>query len=346
MDVTQTPANSVKGKPSNQTAGRKRKGKNIFNIAYGQPANNVTEDEIDAPEPSISSEKIRQEPLSELAIKAREQRKRVKEAITDLNSSSDQHLNSVDSLPKAVEPLPEAADPLPKAVDPLPGAVDKLSDPVFNHMFAFPFIGVVPERFNVDNNGEGCWSYEGRTKFKELLERLKKVQKSLTHNIVWLYGTQGYGKSHLLAALVCYLTAQDERVVYIPDCRECLRNPVRYFKRAMLFAWADDTTTQEEIMELNAEDDIKAFFSRQKNIIVVADQLNALTESKSSSEETKHRSNLYWLLMRLTSDHIAVFSSSANHKEYLTLSEQQNSFDTFHVYGGLDRVSHRKIMSQ
>jgi len=41
MDVTQTPANSDKGKLSNQTAGRKRKRKNIFNIAYRQPANNL-----------------------------------------------------------------------------------------------------------------------------------------------------------------------------------------------------------------------------------------------------------------------------------------------------------------
>src|SRR5947208_16698302 len=123
MDVTQTPANSVKGKRSNQTAGKKRKGKNIFNIAYGQPANNITGDEVDAPEPSTSPKKGRQEPLlSDHATKARKLRKRIKEAITDLNDSSDQHSNSVDSLSKVIEPLPQ---PLPEAVDPLPGAVDK-----------------------------------------------------------------------------------------------------------------------------------------------------------------------------------------------------------------------------
>ena len=186
----------------------------------------------------------------------------------------------------------------------------------------------------------------GRTKFKELVEALKKVRKSRAHNILWLYGTQGYGKSHLLAALVCYLAAQDERVVYIPDCREWLRNPVSYIKKAMLFAWADDPTTQEKIIKLNTKADIKAFFSRQKNFIVIGDQLNALTGSNRSSEEMKTRWNLYLLLMRLTSDHVAVFSSSANYKEYLDLSGHQKSFDTFHVNGGLDRVSHRKIMSQ
>jgi hypothetical protein len=171
----------------------------------------------------------------------------------------------------------------------------------------------------MDNRGEGYWSYEGRTKFKELLQRLKKVRKSRAHNIVWLYGTQGYGKSHLLAALVCYLAAQDERVVYIPDCRERFRDPVGYFKKAMLFAWAGDNTVQEEIVKLNTEDEIGAFFGRRKNVIVVGDQLNALTES--NCKEEKERAKLYRSLMRFTSNHIAVFSSSANYQEYLGRSK-------------------------
>ena len=52
MNITQIPVNSVKGERSNQTAGRTRKGKNIFNLAYGQPANSIIGDEIDGPEPS------------------------------------------------------------------------------------------------------------------------------------------------------------------------------------------------------------------------------------------------------------------------------------------------------
>ena len=50
-------------------------------MAYGQPANNIPEDQTDAPEPSILPKKIRQEDLfSELAIEARG---RTKEIITD-----------------------------------------------------------------------------------------------------------------------------------------------------------------------------------------------------------------------------------------------------------------------
>jgi len=48
--------------------------------------------------------------------------------------------------------------------------------------------------------------------------------------------------------------------------------------------------------------------------------------------------------MRFTSKHIAVFSSSANYKEFVDKSKKQTSNWVVRVYGGLERVSHRKIM--
>jgi hypothetical protein len=51
----------------------------------------------------------------------------------------------------------------------------------------------------------------------KLLDGLQQMRKSHNWTALWVYGTKGYGKPHLLAALVCYLTAQEERVVYIPD---------------------------------------------------------------------------------------------------------------------------------
>src|SRR5256885_9121314 len=73
MDVTQTSADNDKDNQRNQTAGIKRKGKNIFDLAYGQLANSIIGDEIDGPEPSISPKKIRQgDPLSKLATGASE----------------------------------------------------------------------------------------------------------------------------------------------------------------------------------------------------------------------------------------------------------------------------------
>jgi hypothetical protein len=197
----------------------------------------------------------------------------------------------------------------------------------------------------VDNKAEENWPYVGRVLFRKVLEELKTVRESNSLSVLWLYGTQGYGKSHLLAVLVCYLAAQDERVVYIPDCREWLRSPVRYLKKAMLFAWADDIATQEEIEKLTTKTEITAFFDCQKNVLVVADQLNALTRSNCSSEEGLERKNLHKWLMRFSVEHTAVFSSSANYKEFLDKSKAQTTYSVIPAYGGLERVSHRKIMS-
>jgi hypothetical protein len=135
--------------------------------------------------------------------------------MTDLNNSSKQHLESV---------------------SPFPGAVDELSRPTCECKLAFPFIGTVPDRFKMDNGAEKIWPCVGRIMFRKLVEELEMVRKSVVYPRLWLYGTQGYGKSHLLAILVCHLAAQDERVVYIPDCREWLQKPVEYLKEAMLFA--------------------------------------------------------------------------------------------------------------
>jgi hypothetical protein len=345
----ETPAN-------NQAAHGKRKGKTIFNVAYRQPANNITAD--GAPESPISPKRNRREDIwLELAATANEQRKFIREQITSINN---EHSNSVDvpnPLPRTVDDklsdrqpnsdqqsnLDEQSNPDKRSnsVDPaypLPGAVDKLSDPAFQCKLSFPFIRIVPVRFNIGRTAKREWNYMGRTKFKELLHELMYVRESDNYT-VWLYGTQGYGKSHLLAALVCYLAAQDERVVYIPHCRQLLEDPVGYLQTAMLFAWADDITTQKIIMTLNTEDQVKDFFNspKVKNAIFVVDQLNGMNDDLEEGKRLKR-----WLI-RCASRFKKVFSSSANYVDYLKQPRRQNSPRVLHVYGGLTGVSHLKI---
>ena len=241
--------------------------------------------------------------------------------ITEIDSSSDQHSDSI---------------------DPFPRAVDQLSDPTFERTIPFPSICFrIPIRFK---SAEGNWQYVGRTKFKELLQALKEVRKNDSYTTVRLYGTQGYGKSHLLAALVCYLAAQDERVVYIPDCQAWLKNPVQYMQEAMLFAWADDIPTQEEIKTLSTEEKISEFFESQDDVIVFVDQMNGMKESNNSREEKK-RANLSDWLKVLTSGRKKVYSFSANNMNYHDQASKENYNLVLGVYGGLDEVSHRKIIS-
>ena len=127
------------------------------------------------------------------------------------------------------------------------------------------------------------------------MELLKSLQRwPCNRSALWVYGTRGYGKSHLLAALVYYLSAGKERVVYIPDCRECLKDPIPYFQAAMLFSWADDNDMQKEIIRLDTFEKIYHFFKRWENIIFVIDQMNALVESDNDDSTTaKEKGDLH-----------------------------------------------------
>ena len=112
----------------------------------------------------------------------------------------------------------------------------------------------------------------------------------------------------------------------------------------MLFAWANDIPTQKEIMTLNTQEEIRDFFFLPEKVIFVIDQMNALKTSKRS-EEAKKRADVYNWITSLTSRHKSIFSSSANYWEFHDQNQQQSSNLVVYAYGGLDRVSHRKIMS-
>ena len=332
-----------------------RRGKNIFNIAYGQRANNVTgDDETVAPESSNKSLKRRRQEQEEEEEEeeedddddndddddddcskrkdirlvdeprlARGRRKRIKKMIKDLHQEhSNKHPNS---------PPPDF---------PLSGAVAMLSDPKYEHLLPFPMVHmVVPVRFKLDK--KCCWRYMGREKFAELLEELQLARSSPDYENLWVYGTSGYGKSHLLAALVCYLAALGERVIYLPSARSCLGNPIRHLQTAMLFAWTDKAA-QDKIITLDTQKKIKVFLKEQGKFIFVIDQMNELTEAEDRNKEA--RAKLKSLIQALVSGRTAVFSTSANYQEYLGRQISQNSDCTMSVYGGLTPVCRSRLI--
>ncbi|KIX01152.1 uncharacterized protein Z518_08877 [Rhinocladiella mackenziei CBS 650.93] len=287
----------------NQTAGRKRKGDET-GISEESPISKRRQKDKE-------KEKVI---LTQLATEANKRRKAIKDIITQMNNSPDQHSDSV---------------------NPLPGAVDKLSDPTLNHILDFPFIGTIPERFKEPDIAEGKWLYMGRTMFKNFLHEVKKVRESDVYRRCWLYGTKGFGKSHLLAALVCYFVAQDERVVYLPDCRCLLDKPVSYVKTAMLFAWVDDFTTQKKIMALNTEDQIWKFFRYKQNVIFVVDQMNALMSD--SIPNRKMALTLYDWVIGFASSGKAILSCSANCTDLEVFTDQTPSH-VVRVYGGFSET--------
>ncbi|PUU79217.1 hypothetical protein B9Z19DRAFT_1125584 [Tuber borchii] len=220
----------------------------------------------------------------------------------------------------------------------LPLSKEMLSDPAFMTKLPFPFVfNTLPNRFKFESkNNEHNWIYTGREKFAELLDKFQEICKSPHNSGFWLHGTRGYGKSHLLAALVCYLTARGERIVYIPDCHECMKDPVSYIKTAMLFAWADDDDQRESIILLKTMEAIYRYFLRARNTIFVIDQLNALgCMTGDSPEQEEKKGKLETWLLKYRARHKSILSASANFNTYLQTQSTQTSELQLHVYGGL-----------
>ena len=220
----------------------------------------------------------------------------------------------------------------PNDADQLPNAAVQLSNPAFHDMLPFPFVGpatLIRSKCNADS--EDNWFYVGREMFIGLLDRLRYVQKARDRTALWVYGTKGYGKSHLLAALVCYLTAQEERIVYIPDCREFAKRPVAYIQTAMLFTWADDKAIQDEIITLDTLQKIQDFFDCHRNAIFFIDQVNGFAEMEGKEIKRWLESCRAW--------HKSILSTSANYKSYLQTAPKQSTDRTIYLYGGFTEVS-------
>ncbi|KAN0085152.1 hypothetical protein V8E54_001619 [Elaphomyces granulatus] len=93
---------------------------------------------------------------------------------------------------------------------------------------------------------------------------------------------------------VTFTGCPSAKVIYIPDCRELMKDPVSYVIAAMLFAWERN---QRRVMALKALEDINVFVKGQQDVILVVDQLNALEKEDDDDEPvTKRKAELReWL---------------------------------------------------
>ncbi|KAG0127522.1 hypothetical protein HOY82DRAFT_625038 [Tuber indicum] len=148
---------------------------------------------------------------------------------------------------------------------------EELSDPAFMTKLPFPFVfRTLPKRFKFEaEQGEYNWVYMGCEKFAELLHRLEEVRESPQNSGFWLYGTRGYGKSHLLAALACIF--------------DCERGENRLHSRL-------------------------SYLESVKKVILIFDQMNAPAYSMGDSPELKEKKRQLevWLLRWKRNSNIVV----------------------------------------
>ena len=226
-----------------------------------------------------------------------------------------------------------------------------LATPARN-LITLPFPSLLPtlprERFDLDRKGN--WRYMAREKFERLLQGASEPLEGPDAGL-WFYGTIGYGKSHLLAALVCYLLSAGSPAIYIPDCQECLRDPVGYVRVAMLLAWAGNHALQMRIMDLETKVDILQFFSDRATegcwVTFVVDQMNALGpvgEGAESADDTENKTSLEAWLYECSSQHMTIVGLSANNISFPGLQQSQRNYLRVNAYGGLTKVGIARLL--
>ena len=217
-------------------------------------------------------------------------------------------------------------------------AKDMLSSPSSFVKLPFPFLGIEPKRFRVPVD-QKHYDYMGREAFGSLVKAFDSMTGGIGLPNLWVYGLMGYGKSHLLATLTCFLTAYKYRVVYLPDCRVCHEDPVRYLQQSLLFAWCHLPDKVEEIIRLQDKDDVVNFIAnnRSTSVVFIIDQLNALDDDDDTSTKTQ---TLRWLA-RCRSGLKSILSTSANNLSFHRMTQRQNYDRLFTVYGGFTKVRWR-----
>ena len=198
------------------------------------------------------------------------------------------------------------------------------------------------KRFEV--TPDRLFKYLGRSAFKLLLEKLRAVTGRCGFKL-FIQGTSGSGKSHLIAALACYLRTQlGNVVIYIPDAALLRSAFVNNLANAILVAtWPEIPPDLDELRSSATENDIhiatKKVFDylndqpRCGRVYLIIDQVDNWKGKGVDKIQDDHK-RLKDNLEAVSSTTISIFSSSANFsKSHVSYDNNDGvPFDMWHGF--------------
>jgi len=184
--------------------------------------------------------------------------------------------------------------------------------------------------------------YMGRTIFQKLLKGVRHSDFLDGSLALYLYGTSGVGKSHLLAALVCHLIREGKRVVYIPDCRGLRKAFAQNLRDALLFAFHDDTHSCNNIMHATGSYDLVQFVCNQPrwSLYLVVDQRNALDLDPDPDTDYDYQNKVTtWRKINLMRySQMYLFSALATEQSARDRDGKQRGVKAIDMLKGLNKV--------
>jgi hypothetical protein len=224
-------------------------------------------------------------------------------------------------------------------------SVEALCDPTAFSQLSFPYMGTRRPTGRFSWNKEGYYTFQGRKSFRAVYDHVMalRIDVGTGYRNFHLHGTLGYGKSHLICALVCHLLSIGKRVLYVPDCKKLLGDPFQYLEESFRLAFADDPYIVDCLDQCTDAEGLAALTrtiaKRGITMYIFVDQTEALDASTGGQVSSNARIKLSEFLNRFTYRHFSIRSSSANswmaEKDYLT----QNHVDKLYLSGGFDDVS-------
>ena len=237
------------------------------------------------------------------------------------------------------DPLTDQISAIHKAIRGLPGDLD-FSDPTQLTMLPFPSPLAIPfQRFEWREQDNLCYfQYMGRSKFTDLYALTQGPNFRKGFEKIYLYGSSGSGKSHILAALACCLIWEGKRVVYVPDCSLLLADFAQTIRIALSCAFYDSQKHLKTIESARNVDALIDFCHKQTDIHFIVDQLNALELGgrNKNSDDTKRR--VKESLGRMTLLQKYIFSASANEQSNQVADQKQSGITVVRINGGMNQV--------
>jgi hypothetical protein len=230
-----------------------------------------------------------------------------------------------------------------QAVDP---DAKQYSNPCSKVTIPFAFLSdrLPADRFELVDHRPGCdFQYIGRESFDRVWEAVDGLQTTIGRSQIYIHGTMGYGKSHILAALACVLAQKGNQVIYLPDCREMLWGPLPPLQTALLCAFSVPSLSlqQATIRACHSGADLVTFYRKTPSRwYFIIDQMNAFDEEASNEDEISNvkKNELNDLLAEMTVSHYAIKSASANHKTTMHMQWKQTNDIKLSLMGGMSEV--------
>lgn len=207
-----------------------------------------------------------------------------------------------------------------------------------------PFLGPPghkSDRFAYNENNE--FLFHGRESFKHLVEQVLSLRPDSGRQFLHVYGSLGVGKSHLMAALACFLTRTGKRVAFLPDCVALLHRPLLSMCHALTLAFQDKPLAIDSIWEAKTIDELATLamdISFEFPVYYLIDQANALDTMAEGVDRVPQdtKDTVKQLLNKLAVCNVKIESSTANYKHGLNYKSRDVNEIKLNIFTGFQNV--------